>query len=104
MGDFPILLASLGLAYTKTDQVKKAEEIILYLEKMEDQQPGVVLDQVALVYANLGWKEKFFKKLEYSIANHSINVLWFYKSPFIPDDINQDERFRTIRQQLQLPV
>jgi len=103
-GEFPILMSLLGMGYALAGQTGKAEEVIRWFEETEAQQEGVLLDQVGVVKAHLGRKDEFFKKLEESIAHHSINLLWFYKSKMLPEDISKDERFIKARKALGLPV
>lgn len=103
-GEFPILMSILGMAYAIAGHTGKAEEVIRWFEETEAQQEGVLLDQVAMVKAHLGRKDDFFKKLEESIAHHSVNLLWFYKSKMLPEEISNDERFIKARMALGLPV
>lgn len=103
-GSFPMLMSTLGLAYIKNSEEEKAHACISWFKETEKQQPGIALDHVAVIYANLGMTDEFFETTEHGIANGSIVFAWLYKSPFLPDYINYDERMRKIRMKMGLPL
>lgn len=103
-GEFPTIMATLGMAYAIDGEIAKAESIIQWFLNEEQKTEGVFMDQVAMIYAWLGRNDDFFMKMEESISKHSINLLWFYKTMMIPDEISQDERFMKARIYLGLPV
>lgn len=103
-GEFPTIMATLGMAYAIEGETEKAEEIIQWFLKAEKKEEGILMDQVAMVYGHLNRADDFFNKLEESIEKHSINIVWFYKTKMIPETISNDERFKKARMAIGLPV
>jgi adenylate cyclase len=103
-GDYPNGIGMLGLAYIKNGQPEKAEEMIQVMLNQETQQPGLLIDQIGLLYGNLLRKDEFFDRLNKSIAHRSSGILWNYKTPHLPDEISNDERFQKVRREVGLPV
>jgi adenylate cyclase len=103
-GEFPTIMATLGMAYAIEGETEKAEEIIQWFLKAEKKEEGILMDQVAMVYGHLNRADDFFNKLEESIEKHSINIVWFYKTKMIPETISNDERFKKARMAIALPV
>ena len=103
-GEFPTIMATLGMAYAVEGEVEKAEAIIQWFLEAEKKEEGILMDQVAMIYGHLNRADDFFNKLDESIEKHSINILWFYKTKMIPQAISNDERFIKARKAIGLPV
>jgi TolB-like protein len=101
--DMPLGLGILGVYYCRTGQQEKAKEILEKLLAIE-KQLDTILDQVALLYANLLDYENFEKQFRKCIENKSQGVLFWYKSPMLPDEINNYEGLHKIRRELGMPV
>lgn len=101
--EIPLGLGIMGVYYCRTGHKDKARVILEKLLEIEKQM-DTVLDQVALLYANLLDFENFEKHFRKCIDNKSQGVLYWYKSPMLPEEISNYEGFRRIRRELQLPV
>lgn len=101
--EIPLGLGILGVFYSQTGRKDKTREILQKLLSIEIQM-DTVLDQVALLYANLLDFENFDRQLRKCIENKSQGVLFWYKSPMLPDEINNYEGLHKIRRELGLPV
>lgn len=100
---YPLGLGIMGVFYCRTGQEEKAREVLEKLLEIE-KQLDTVLDQVALLYANLLDFENFEMQFRKCIDNKSQGALFFYKSPMLPEEINNYEGLRRIRRELKLPV
>jgi adenylate cyclase len=101
--EVPLGLGILGVFYCRTGEKEKARVVLEKLLEIEKQM-DTILDQVALVYANLLDFENFEKQFRKCIDNKSQGVIFWYKSPMLPEEINNYEGLRRIRRELQLPV
>ncbi len=101
--EIPLGLGILGVFYSQTGRKDKTREILQKLLSIEIQM-DTVLDQVALLYANLLDFENFDRQFRKCIENKSQGVLFWYKSPMLPDEINNYEGLHKIRRELGLPV
>lgn len=101
--EIPLGLGILGVFYSQTGRKDKTREILQKLLSIEIQM-DTVLDQVALLYANLLDYENFDRQFRKCIENKSQGVLFWYKSPMLPDEINNYEGLHKIRRELGLPV
>ncbi len=103
-GESPNGMVMLGIAYCRTGQPEKVDELIDILKAQEAAQPGLAIDQIGVLYGNLLLKEEFLERLKISMEHHSSGMLWYYKTEFYPDEINQLEGFKAARRKIGLPV
>jgi TolB-like protein len=104
IGDFPIGLVMLGIAYCKTGQPEKGDELIEVLKQQEAATPGLIIEQIGVLYGNMMRKDEFFERLRLSIQHRLPGMLWYYKTSFYPAEISNDIRFVEIRNQAGLPI
>lgn len=102
-GDFPHGLVMLGIAYCRTGQPEKVDELIEILKEQEAAQPGMAIDQIGILYGNLLRKEEFYERLNFSFERQGSGMLWYYNTAFYPDEINKDVRFKEWRKKIGLP-
>jgi len=101
--DFPIVLMLLGTCYARTGEVQKANEVLDNLRRIQQEKPGVFLSHYfAMIYLNLGDKEKFLEYYQKSIDRKLLIVLIFHNTAMM-ESVYHDERIRKMRSDLGLP-
>jgi tetratricopeptide (TPR) repeat protein len=89
----PSFLGDLGIAYFKSGQPEKAEQIIEELKSLESKgSQGSPSFFLAQIYAGIGERELAFERLEKSYQAHEVEMIWLKIEPQF-NSIRKDPRF-----------
>lgn len=97
-GDSPTDQIYLGAFYAKSDQRKKAQEILRRLERTTEYvSPG----ELAVLYAALGERDRAFASLERAYTAHDLQLQFLGADPQF-DSLREDPRFKDLMRRVGL--
>ena len=94
------MTANLAVAYTRTGQQTKANELLAYLEARAKTDKETAF-RLAMAYSDLGRREEAIRLLEGCLQAHEDRMVWIKVEPRF-DPLRDDERFRALLRAMDL--
>jgi len=96
------LTANLAVAYSRTGQQSKSNELLAYLESHAKTNSETAY-RLAMACSDLGRKEEAIRLLKECLQAHEDRMVWIKVEPRF-DPLRTDERFRTLLRKMNLPA
>jgi tetratricopeptide (TPR) repeat protein len=94
------LTANLAVAYARTGQTAKANELLAYLESRAKNDSEIAF-RLAMACSDLGRKDEAIHLLQQSFAAHDDRMVWLKVEPRF-DPLRDDPRFQELLQKMNL--